>query len=178
MESTKMNHVKTKESTPAIEEIADLRSKGVSLAHIARMRGVSRQAIARTIKRHGIAPENVEAFKKGKAALLRAKQKILLYHITPERVRTMAVRDATVSFGIIYDKTRLAISKNGRHPGHFPLRLPFSNLARTCSRIKSRSNSAKTPMRLAMATRAGRKWQREDLIIIEKWRAIPDETRH
>lgn len=112
MEPTKTKPVKTKGAAPAIEEIADLRGKGVSLAQIARMRGVSRQAIAQTIKRHGIAPEDVETFKKGKSALLHAKQKILLDHITPERVRTMAVRDATVSFGIIYDKTRLQDDKS------------------------------------------------------------------
>jgi predicted DNA-binding protein YlxM (UPF0122 family) len=54
MAPMKTKSVKTNEAAPAIEEIADLRSKGVSLAQIARMRGVSRQAISQTIKRQGI----------------------------------------------------------------------------------------------------------------------------
>jgi hypothetical protein len=112
MEPTKTKPVKTKDATPAIEEIADLRSKGVFLTQTARMRRVSRQAIAQTIKRHGIDAGEIESFRKTRPALLAAKQKILLDGITTETVKKMSGRDKLVGFGILYDKERLELEQS------------------------------------------------------------------
>jgi hypothetical protein len=112
MKPTKTKPVRTKEAAPAIEEIADLRGKGVSLAQIARMRGVSRQAIAQTIKRHGIDAGEIESFRKARPAVLAAKQRLLLDGITTETVKKMSGRDKLVGFGILYDKERLELGES------------------------------------------------------------------
>lgn len=112
MKPTKTKPAKTKEAAPAIEEIADLRGKGVSLAQIARMRGVSRQAIAQTIKRHGIDAGEIESFRKARPAVLAAKQRLLLDGITTETVKKMSGRDKLVGFGILYDKERLELGQS------------------------------------------------------------------
>jgi hypothetical protein len=112
MKPTKTKPAKTKEAPPAIEEIADLRGKGVSLAQIARMREVSRQAIAQTIKRHGIDAGEIESFRKARPAVLAAKQRLLLDGITTETVKKMSGRDKLVGFGILYDKERLELGQS------------------------------------------------------------------
>jgi transposase len=102
----------TKAATISLEEMVGLKAKGLSLAQIGKMAGISKQAVSQRLKASGLDPEAIGQFKRDKSLILHAKQKILLEHITPERVKTMTVRDATVSLGIIYDKTRLQDDKS------------------------------------------------------------------
>jgi predicted DNA-binding protein YlxM (UPF0122 family) len=106
-----MAAVKTKEKPGActlpLSEIADLRAKGLSMEKIARLGGVSKQAISQLIRRNGIDPVDIGQFKKDKSLILHSKQRILLDRINQETVKSMSVRDASVSFGIVFDKTRL-----------------------------------------------------------------------
>ena len=112
MEPTKTKPAKTGSSTLSLAEIADLRAKGVSLEKIGRLAGVSKQAISQLIKRNGLDPEDVAVFKKDKSLILHSKQKLLLESLTQEEIKKMSGRDKTVSFGIIYDKTRLEDDKS------------------------------------------------------------------
>lgn len=102
----------TKAATISLEEMVDLKAKGLSLAQIGKMAGISKQGVSQRLKASGLDPAEIGQFKRDKSLILHAKQKILLEHITPERVKTMTVRDATVSLGIIYDKTRLQDDKS------------------------------------------------------------------
>ena len=79
---------------------------------IGRLAGVSKQAISQLIKRNGLDPEDVAVFKKDKSLILHSKQKLLLESLTQEEIKKMSGRDKTVSFGIIYDKTRLEDDKS------------------------------------------------------------------
>jgi ferredoxin len=90
-----------------IAEMADLKSKGVSLAQIGKMAGVSKQAVSQALKHHGLDPEEIKTFTKDRSLILRGKQKLVLSAITPEKVKTMSVRDAAVAAGILIDKQRL-----------------------------------------------------------------------
>jgi hypothetical protein len=112
MKLTETPQKNQKAASIPIEEMVDLKSKGLSLAQIGKMAGISKQAVSQALKRSGLDPEEIKTFKRDKSLIFHGKQKILLNHITPERVKAMSVRDATVSLGIIYDKTRLEDDKS------------------------------------------------------------------
>jgi transcriptional regulator with XRE-family HTH domain len=112
MEPTKTKPAKRGGATLSLAEIADLRAKGVSLEKIGRLAGVSKQAISQLIKRNGLDPEDVAVFKRDKSLLLHSKQKLLLDSLTQEEIKKMSGRDKVVSFGIVYDKTRLEDDKS------------------------------------------------------------------
>lgn len=91
----------------SLEEVVDLNAKGVSAAQLARMEGVSRQAISKRLKDSGLLPAEISQFTKDRSLILRGKQKLILSAITPEKVKTMSVRDAAVAAAILIDKQRL-----------------------------------------------------------------------
>lgn len=76
------------------------------------MAGISKQAVSQALRRSGLDPEEIGRFKKDKSLILHGKQKILLDALTPEVVKGMSGRDKIVSFGIVYDKTRLEDDKS------------------------------------------------------------------
>lgn len=102
----------TKVATISLEEMVDLKAKGLSLAQIGKMAGISKQAVSQRLKASGLDPEEIGQFKKDKSLILHGKQKMLLDSLTPEEIKKMGGRDKVVSFGIIYDKTRLQDDKS------------------------------------------------------------------
>lgn len=104
-----------KTATISLEEMVDLRRKGVSLAQIGKMAGISRQAVAQRLERSGLDPSEIARFRKDKSLILHGKQKLLLDHIDAEAVKKMAPRDRVLSFGILYDKGKL--EDGGSVPG-------------------------------------------------------------
>lgn len=92
--------------------MADLRFKGVGLAEIGKVAGISKQAVSQALRRHGIDAGEIESFRKARPAVLAAKQKILLDGITTETVKKMSGRDKLVGFGILYDKERLELGQS------------------------------------------------------------------
>mgnify|MGYP001565151747 FL=1 len=88
------------------ELIYDYRKRGLTMPQIAQLCHVHESAIYRMIERHGDV-EDVERWKTHRADIMSAKQRELLSHITPDRIKKMNPRDMVVSFGILYDKERL-----------------------------------------------------------------------
>ncbi len=107
MEPMKVKEEIAKKAPFSLEEMVDLRGKGVSLSQIGRMAGISKQAVSQRLKSSGLAPEEIREFTKDRSLILRGKQKLVLSAITPEKVKTMSVRDAAVAAGILIDKQRL-----------------------------------------------------------------------
>jgi len=102
-----MTKTATKAATISLTEMVDLKAKGLSLAQIGKMAGISKQGVSQRLKASGLDPEAIGQFKKDKSLILHGKQKMLLDSLTPEEIKKMGGRDKVVSFGIIYDKTRL-----------------------------------------------------------------------
>lgn len=98
----------------SLESVVSMRNRGLSLAEIGKVCGVSKQAVSQLIKRHGLEVGTIEAFKSGKADILHSKQKLILDSITEAEVAKMKnVRDKAVAFGILYDKTAHLEGKSG-----------------------------------------------------------------
>ena len=104
METTEL---KEKKAPLSLNEMVDLRSRGVSLARIGQLAGISKQAVSQALKRSGLDPAEIGQFKKDRSLILHGKQRLVLSAITPEKVKTMSVRDAAVAAGILIDKQRL-----------------------------------------------------------------------
>lgn len=102
-----------------IAEMVDLKAKGVSLAQIGKMAGVSKQAVSQALKRSGLDPDEIKTFTKDRSLILRGKQRLVLSAITPEKVKTMSVRDAAVAAGILIDKQRLLDGESTANVVHF-----------------------------------------------------------
>jgi transcriptional regulator with XRE-family HTH domain len=102
----------TKAATISLEEMVDLKAKGLSLAQIGKMAGISKQGVSQRLKASGLDPGEIGQFKKDKSLILHGKQKMLLDSLTQEEIKKMGGRDKVVSFGIIYDKTRLQDDKS------------------------------------------------------------------
>jgi predicted DNA-binding protein YlxM (UPF0122 family) len=100
-----------KKGALSLEDILSYRQKGLSLAEIARLDGTTKQAISQRIKRSGVDLEGVETFKKDKALLLHAKQRLLLDSLDKKKADKMTGRDLMVSFGIAFDKTQILEGK-------------------------------------------------------------------
>jgi hypothetical protein len=99
--------VKKAKAEIPVEQMADLRLKGVGLAEIGKVAGITKQAVSQALKRSGVDPQEIETFRAGRAGLLALKQKLILAGITPAKVEKMGVKDAAISYGILYDKERL-----------------------------------------------------------------------
>ena len=102
----------TKTATISLEEMVNLKGKGLSLAQIGKISGISKQAVSQRLKASGLDPAQIGEFRKDKSLILHHKQKLLLDSLTQEEIRKMSGRDKVVSFGIIYDKTRLEDDKS------------------------------------------------------------------
>jgi len=94
-------------NTLSLAEMVDLKAKGLSLARIGQLAGISKQAVSQALKRSGLDPAEIGQYTKDRSLILRGKQKLVLSAITPEKVKTMSVRDAAVAAGILIDKQRL-----------------------------------------------------------------------
>lgn len=88
-------------------KVAELLAKGCSHGQVAKICGVSRQAISSLVKNHALDPEAVAHFRKHKGAIMDAMQARLIGSITDSDVARMPPRDRILAFGILYDKTRL-----------------------------------------------------------------------
>lgn len=112
MAPPKTNPLKTKAAAISVEQMADLRLKGVGLAEIGKVAGITKQAVSQALKRHGIDAGEIEDFRQARPAILAAKQRLLLDGITTESVKKMSGRDKLVGFGILFDKERLELGQS------------------------------------------------------------------
>lgn len=103
----------------SLEEMVDLKGKGLSLAQIGKMAGISKQAVSQRLKTSGLDPTEIGQFTKDRSLILKGKQRLVLSAITPEKVKTMSVRDAAVAAGILIDKQRLIDGESTANVAHF-----------------------------------------------------------
>lgn len=86
---------------------------GVSQADIAKLFGVSRQAISQALKpfkvRH---PEVAQAYKENKSNLINEKEMTALQAIDEDKLKKASGRDLAIIFGTLYDKNRLEQGKS------------------------------------------------------------------
>jgi hypothetical protein len=65
--------VRDKRAAISIEEMCQLRSQGLSLSQVAKMAGVTKQAVAQALQRSGLDPGEIKKFKRDKSLILHGK---------------------------------------------------------------------------------------------------------
>jgi len=90
----------------SLEDVLEMRKRGLSLAEIGKLTGTSKQNISQLLQRSGVNVEAVETYRKDKNLIFNAKQKILVDALTPKVVGKMSGRDLLVGAGILQDKIR------------------------------------------------------------------------
>jgi len=86
---------------------------GATQAEIARIFGVTRQAVCLALKPFKINnPAMVKAYQENKADILDAKELEALNALTPDKLEKASARDVATVFGILTDKQRLAAGKS------------------------------------------------------------------
>ena len=87
-----------------VEEIADLKKKGLTLKEIGQIVGCTKQAISQRLKAHGVEVERAERFVKDRVGLIQRTEKMILDSINPAVIAKAGLRDRMVSLGIALDK--------------------------------------------------------------------------
>lgn len=113
-----------------IEAILDYRAKGLSHRDIARLLGCTRVNITNRLRSLVEYVDTIDTFKRHKGDILAVKQSILLDKITPEAVKECSVRDAVVSFGILYDKQAL-------HEGRATSIVNYADISNDISKLEA-----------------------------------------
>jgi len=93
-----------------LKSLLEYRMQGKTYQNIADIYGKTKQAIHQQIKGiYDLIDKNsLDAYKANKTNLLNGIESALLEQtVNPIKLKAMSVRDAAVSFGIIYDKGRL-----------------------------------------------------------------------
>ena len=89
----------------------ELKKGGATYAEIAKVQGVSPQAVNKQIK--DLLPnEDTETFKNHRADILAEMQSKLLSSIEPDEIKKVPVDKRIVSMGILFDKERLERGKS------------------------------------------------------------------
>ena len=113
--------------TPIIQ-IESLLRKGLTHGQVAKILGITRPAVSRAVKRHGIDTKETELFIKDKADILASKQRLILNNVTPAQIKNMSVKDSVISFGILYDKERQERGADLTNESYFmQIRAEFNN---------------------------------------------------
>ena len=102
--------VVNKSKSAQLKDILQLKLKGLTDQQIANKYGITQQAINKRLQGiyKLIDKESLEAYRENKANLLDSAELQLLSEVLQaSKLKKMSVRDATVSYGIIYDKNRL-----------------------------------------------------------------------
>ena len=102
--------VVNKSKSAPLKDILQLKLKGLTDQQIANKYGITQQAINKRLQGiyKLIDKESLEAYRENKANLLDSAELQLLSEVLQaSKLKKMSVRDATVSYGIIYDKNRL-----------------------------------------------------------------------
>ena len=88
-------------------EALDLKvNHGLNYHQIGKLQGTSHVAIMKKIK-HLLPNETTKVYQEKKADILDHAQLRLLSQVTDAKLKKVSVRDAVVSYGILYDKARL-----------------------------------------------------------------------
>ena len=86
---------------------------GATQAEIARIFGVTRQAVCLALKPFKIHdPAIVRAYEANRGEILAAKELEALNALTPDKLEKASARDVATVFGILTDKQRLAAGKS------------------------------------------------------------------
>ena len=105
-------------------KIIELRNKNLSLSEIAKMAGVSRQAIHQRLRPYSHAISNLDAIKNQRADLLSLITNNMLevyLSLTPGEQKDMILRRGLLDFGILYDKLRLETGQSTSNVAYMDL---------------------------------------------------------
>ena len=102
---------KLKKSDLDVGKAMLLRSKGATYSDIAKVMGVTKQAIHQRLSRFRDVIDvagDVLAFEEHEAMVQSyAKMKLILHAVDDERLKKLTSRDAIISYGVIFDKHRI-----------------------------------------------------------------------
>ncbi len=90
-----------------LKEAIVLREKGLTLAQVGKLLGVTKQAVAAKFKQYDYCPEKVREFIDNRSSLFANLQRNILQSLDKESIKKMSGRDKVVATGILYDKERL-----------------------------------------------------------------------
>ena len=89
---------------------------GVPQVDIAKVFGVSRQAVSNALKPFKIKhPEAIQAYEQNKAELLSEKELMALEALDEEKLKKASGRDLAIIYGTLFDKNRLERGKSSQN---------------------------------------------------------------
>lgn len=102
------------------EKIRELiTGRGMTQAEAGKILGISREAVGKMCRRHGIMTRNaLKIFKNQRADILSAKQAQLIYSIDDEDIKKVSAFQKAGMFGLFYDKERLERGKTTENVGY------------------------------------------------------------
>ena len=99
---------KTRRMQVPDETLLAYRYQGHSHNEISRLTGLSRSTIQTRLSKLAPEVQSIEEFrKKGRLDMLSVKQRQMLEAITPDKLEAASAKDLSISFGVMYDKSRL-----------------------------------------------------------------------
>ena len=105
-------------------KIIELRNKQLSYTQIAKIAGVSKQAIQQRMKPYAKAIDNIDAIKSQRAAMLTLVTNSWLevyLSLSHEEKKKMVLRRGMVDYGILYDKMRLETGQSTSNVAYMDL---------------------------------------------------------
>lgn len=88
----------------------------LTYAEIGKIQGVCPQAVHKAISK--LIPQETQDYQHNRANILSGLQLRLIQSITENKLKTLGVRDAIISFGVLYDKEML---ERGNSPSTKPI---------------------------------------------------------
>lgn len=90
-----------------VQTLIELSEKGLNGTQIAKIVGISRNAVCQSFKRHNYTPQHLKAYQSAKAAVYDHYQDQVLRTLTPAEIKKAPLAARTMLFGVLYDKARL-----------------------------------------------------------------------
>jgi len=127
------------------EVIADLKA-GKTTRQVAKLYGVTPQAVRNCCYRHGFSIAALNSFKEAKADLLAWKQSQIVEAMSPEKIETASLRDQATALNIINNVEKLergqATSNINIHAVNQDLESVEAEIVRLTQLIEQSTNSA------------------------------------
>lgn len=90
-----------------IEQIIDLRSRGLSISQIGKLLGCDSKNVWVRLQKSGYDLDNTKYYRQNRAEILAYEQNRIRQHFTDAKLQKSSLRDLVVAYGILYDKERL-----------------------------------------------------------------------
>jgi transposase len=106
MQANTSQHSSAPKFTP-ISTLIEYSQKGLNNTEIAKIVGVSKNAIGQSFTRNNYVPDHLRAYKDSRADVFAHYQDQVLRTFTPEEIKKAPFASRVMLFGVLYDKERL-----------------------------------------------------------------------